>query len=220
MYHHVCPVINTEKKTYYINAKMFSSQIDVILKNGYTPVSLSELEEAYIQKKQLPPRAVMITLDDGWIDNYTYAFPILKEKKVPATIFLSTAQIGKTKDFLNWSQIDEMHASGLIDFSSHGVNHKRFRDLSNEEVLNELIQSKSIIEKKLGKPILTFCYPFGAFDKRVRTLVFKAGYKIDIGTRKGLNTWPWKSDSPLRRAHVLYDESIEDFHNELIKGRK
>lgn len=220
MYHHVSPVINTEDKTYYVSAEMFADQINTILKKGYTPISLSQLEKAYTQKTKLPSHAVMITLDDGWEDNYTYAFPILQKMNVPATIFLSTAHIGQVEGVLNWSQIDEMHASKLIEFSSHGANHKRLRDLTDEEVLDELTQSKSTIEEKLGKPLLTFCYPYGAFDRRIRSLVFKAGYEIDIGTRKGLNNWPWKPSSPLRRAHVLYNESIEDFYNELRKGRK
>ena len=220
MYHHVSPVINTEEKTYYVNAEMFADQINMILKKGYTPISLSQLEKIYTQKTMLSSHAVMITLDDGWEDNYTYAFPILQKMKVPATIFLSTAYIDQAEGVLNRSQIDEMHASGLIEFSSHGVNHKRLRDLTDEEVLDELTQSKSIIEEKLGKPLLTFCYPYGAFDIRIRSLVFKAGYKIDIGTRKGLNNWPWKPSSSLRRTHVLYNESIEDFYNELRKGCK
>jgi peptidoglycan/xylan/chitin deacetylase (PgdA/CDA1 family) len=220
MYHHIGPVTDEKERKYFISKEIFSQQIDLMIEKGFQPISLSQLETAYEKKGKLPNRSVMITLDDGWEDNYIYAFPVIKEKKVPVTIFLSTAQIGVEKEILNWQQIEEMADSGLVEFASHGANHKRLRDLNDEEVLSELTESKTTIEEKFGKTVKSFCYPYGAVDRRVRKLVFKAGYTIDFGTRKGMNSWPWKSCFPLHRAHVLEGETLEDYHNELKKGRK
>lgn len=220
MYHHVGPVIDPKQEKFFIDTDMFSAHLDLIKEKGFTPVSLSEVEDAFESKQKLPRRAVLITLDDGWADNYTNAYPILKEKKVPATIFLSTAQVGFEKDILDWDQIKEMHASGFVEFSSHGANHKRLRNLSDEEVLSELTDSKALLEEIFEKPVKSFCYPFGAFDSRVRRLVRQAGYTMDYGTRKGLNSWPWKGNRPLLRAHILNNESLKDYHHQLISGYK
>jgi peptidoglycan/xylan/chitin deacetylase (PgdA/CDA1 family) len=138
---------------------------------------------------------------------------------VPATIFLSTAQIG-AENMLTWEQVKEMHESKWVEFASHGVNHKRLRKCSDEDVLFELTKSKEVLEKMIGKPMKSFCYPYGAFDKRVRRMVFKVGYTMDFGTRKGINLWPWKSRRPFLRAHVMRNDTIQDFRCQLVTGYK
>ncbi|MDR0734466.1 MAG: polysaccharide deacetylase family protein, partial [Elusimicrobiota bacterium] len=121
-------------------------------------------------KKQLTPRSVMLTFDDGWLDNYTCAFPLLKKHNIKANIFLTAGLVGQN-NMLAWSQIEEMRQSGLAEFASHGLTHKRLRALSDDDCLSELIQSKKILEQKLGRKILSFAYPYGSCDKRVRALV-------------------------------------------------
>ncbi len=220
MYHHVGPTDGINDECYYISSGMFSRQLDLMIEKGFQPLSLWDVEEAFMQKKELPEKSVLITLDDGWLDNYLYAFPILKEKKIPATIFITPGLIGEDKNLSSWEQIKEMHESGFVQFASHGHNHKRLRDLSNEEALFELKESKKVIEEFYGRPSISFCYPYGAFDKRVRKLVFQAGFQLDFGTRKGINSWPWSASRPLLRAHVFAGESLDDFYRELLKGRK
>jgi len=220
MYHHVGPLDGINDECYYIAPDLFSKQMSFLLENGYQPLSLWEVQEAFELKRKLPEKPVLITLDDGWLDNYVHAYPILKEKNIPATIFLTPGLIGTDKHLLSWAQISEMHESGLIQFASHGYTHKRLRDLSNEEVLFELKESKKALEEFYKQPVKSFCYPFGAFDRRVRRLVFEAGYTLDYGTRKGINAWPWSQNRPLLRAHVMANESLENFSNELKYGRK
>ncbi len=220
MYHHVGPVTDPKEERFFIDSELFAKQIDFLLENKFYPVSLKEVEVAFEQKKKLPENSVLITLDDGWLDNYLYAFPVLKEKKVPATIFITPGLVGKNKDLLSWEQITEMHESGVIQFASHAHNHKRLRDLSDEDILYELRESKKSLEEFFKQPVISFCYPYGAVDKRVRKLVFQAGYSIDFGTRKGINSWPWEGRRPLLRAHVMAGESLNDFNKELLNGRK
>lgn len=220
MYHHVGPVTDENERKFFISPEMFARQVALIKEKGFHPLRLEEVEEAFLNETEIPEKSVLITLDDGWLDNYEYAYPIAKEIGVPITIFLSTALIGRDPELLSWEQVREMSASGLVSFASHGATHRRLRDLSEKDVTAELVQSKQALEKFFGKPVISFCYPFGAFDSRVRPLVFKAGYKLDFGTRKGINRWPWNQRCPLLRAHVFNDESLEDFHNELVKGRK
>ncbi len=220
MYHHVGPADGINDERFYIAPEIFSNQLDLLVKKGFTPVSLWEVEQAFEQKKKLPEKSVLITLDDGWLDNYLYAFPILKDKKIPATIFINPGLMGFNKDLLSWEQVGEMNESGWIQFASHGHNHKRLRDLSDEDALFELTESKKALEGFYKRPAVSFCYPYGASDRRVRKLVLQAGYTMDYGTRKGINSWPWKGYKPLLRAHVMAGETLDDFYKELSRGRK
>jgi peptidoglycan/xylan/chitin deacetylase (PgdA/CDA1 family) len=219
MYHHIGEKNDESSGPFFIDDETFAQQLDLLTKK-YHPITLSELEDCYVNKKEIPRNAVLLTFDDGYSDNYTYAYPLLLKKKVPATIFLNTDKVGTEKDILTWEQVKEMYESKLVEFASHGVDHKRLRKYSNEDVLFELTKSKEVLEKMLGKPVKSFCYPYGAFDKRVRRLVFKAGYIMDFGTRKGINLWPWKSRRPLLRAHVMRNDNVKDFQCQLITGYK
>lgn len=220
MYHHIGPEDGIDSARYYITPEVFARQMSFLLENGYHPLSLREVEDAFAQKKKLPDKPVLITMDDGWLDNYLYAFPILKEKNIPATIFITPGLIGTGKNLFSWEQMAGMHASGLVQFASHSHTHKRLRRLSDEEILFELRESKKSLELFYGQPVKSFCYPFGAFDRRVRRLVFETGYTLDFGTRKGISPWPWKGNRPLLRAHVMGGESLGDFANELMYGSK
>ncbi|ACC98799.1 Polysaccharide deacetylase [Elusimicrobium minutum Pei191] len=219
MYHHIGPVTNEEEKDFFIEAKTFEQHLSLIREKGFNFVSIEDIETHQATKSYLPYKPVVITLDDGWEDNYTYAFPILKKLGVKANIFLSVSQIG-TPGMLNWEQVKEMNESGLVSFGSHGLTHKRLRSLTSENVSYEMQNSKKILEEKLGKKVLSFCYPFGAFDKRIRYLCFKAGYIIDYGTRKGVNVMPWNGRHPLQRAHVMRNNSLRHLKTQLIFGRE
>lgn len=220
MYHHVGPVTIEKERIFFISPEIFAQHIDIIKSNGFTPLSLEQVEDAFLHKKDLPEKSVLITLDDGWADNFEYAYPIAIEKDVPITIFLNSALIDVDPQIVTWEQIFEMKKSGKVSSSSHGAHHKRLRDLSDEEVMFELKTCKQVLEEKLKQSVIGFCYPYGAVDRRVRRLTFEAGYQMDFGTRQGLNLWPWVGRRPLRRAHVFNDESLQDFYNELVKGKK
>ncbi|WP_428898292.1 Peptidoglycan/xylan/chitin deacetylase [Parelusimicrobium proximum] len=214
MYHHV----GDKEDGFFIPADMFERQILLIKEKGFNIVSLSQVEQAHAGGASLPAKPVLITFDDGWQDNYTNAYPVLKKHNVPAVIFLSADQIGH-EDMLSELQIKEMHSSGTLEFASHGANHKRLRSLTDAEIEYETAGSKKKLEDLLGVEVKSFCYPFGAFDKRVRNIVFKAGYTLDFGTRKGISPWPWKGGAPIKRAHIMRGETLDDFYLQLKLGR-
>lgn len=213
MYHHVEP--NGAPDPFTVAPEMLEKHILFLKEKGYTPVSLKELQGNKSVKKP-----VMLTFDDGYADNYTHLFPLLKKYNVPAVIFLITDKIG-SEGFLTWEQIREMKDSGLVEFGSHTRSHRRLRSLPDEEIVRELVQSKQILEEKLGEPVTAFCYPFGAggFDKRVRPQVFKAGYAFDFSTKKGVNPWPWNPEKTLRRAFPRGGETLFDYHLQLTRGQ-
>ncbi|MBU2222001.1 MAG: polysaccharide deacetylase family protein, partial [Candidatus Omnitrophica bacterium] len=146
-----------------------------------------------------------ITFDDGYWDNYTYAFPVLKKYNLPATIFLITDEIGNKVglgDKLNWEDVILMQDSGLINFGSHTLSHHVLTEIrSEDELRKEILSSKKILEERLGRPINTFCYPKGFFNQRVKELVKEAGYKAAVATSPGRN-FPGDDVFALKRIRI------------------
>lgn len=222
MYHHISPLPDEEDEQFLftVSPDMFARQLEFLKQNGYTPLSQQDLHRAFTAGQTDIPKPVMLTFDDGHADNYTNLFPLLKQYRVPALIFLITQRVG-TAGYLTWEQVREMHQSGLVAFGSHTCSHRRLRSLSDEEIWQEITQSKKILEEKLGAPVLSFCYPYGAggFDERVRPKVLQAGYLFDFSTKKGINPWPWKGESTLLRAFPRGGETLFDYHLQLTRGR-
>ena len=114
MYHNVL----IEGKTGIISKKEFEDHMEYI--KNMKSYKMEELEKL---NYKLPKNSILITFDDGYKNNYTNAFPILKKYGIKATIFLNTRYVGKDPYYLNWSEIKEMYESGLIDFQMHTHSH-------------------------------------------------------------------------------------------------
>jgi peptidoglycan/xylan/chitin deacetylase (PgdA/CDA1 family) len=130
--------------------------------------------------KKIPHNIVAVTVDDGLLDNYVNGFPVFKEYRIPATLFVILGSIGKP-DFLNAAQIKEMSDAG-IDIESHSVTHPYIEDLTPDGFKREVVESKKAIEAITGKPVYTFCFPYGGFRDYVRDILRDAGYKAGFVT--------------------------------------
>lgn len=222
MYHHIGHIDATDGQfPFTIMPQRFEEQLLCLKKHGFTPIGLSELQNAMHTGQKLPAKPVLLTFDDGHEDNYQNLFPILKKHQIKALIFLITHYIGKEKGYMSWQQVRQMQQSGLVDFGSHTLDHARLRKLPDEEILRQLTQSKKEMEEQLGVPCVAFCYPFGSggFDRRVRPLVFKAGYQFDFSTKPGINPWPWKGKKTLLRAFPRGGETLTDFYIQITRGK-
>lgn len=132
-------------------------------------------------------RNVVLTFDDGYQDNYTNVFPLLKKYRMTARIFVATSFIGGSRilrsghvlPMLSWDQIKEMRASGLVEFFSHTHTHPKLTELSPEEAEQEIRKSREII---LGD---FFAYPYGYYNpaivNMVRNLGFLGAYTVKSG---------------------------------------
>lgn len=161
-----------------ISPALFTEQMEW-LKQHARVASLQVLAEAVHNRLALPPQTVVLTFDDGYADFYTHAAPVLLNHKLPATVFLPTAYVGRSNSWpgqpawvkeeplMNWDQIKELAAAG-IDFGSHTVNHPDLTTLSPEQVERELAESKREIEQHSGQTVAHFCYPYGKWNPAVR----------------------------------------------------
>jgi len=186
MYHSVTPDAQPQNRL-AVSVKAFEHQMHFLRAHHYTILPLSTLARLISENKKLPPRTITVTFDDGYKDNYTYAFPVLRKYNIPATIFLIVNEIERPEgDRLSWLNIRIMQASGLITFGSHTLTHPYLTEITSEAILKkEIFDSKKILEERLGRKVDIFCYPNGSFNKKIRQLVIDAGYTLAMVTNPG-----------------------------------
>jgi len=185
MYHSVNPKSIPGMNLLIVKPETFERQMHFLKLHRYNVVPLEELANLIRDKKKIPLGTLAITFDDGFRDNYVYAFPILKKYNLPATIFVIIQEIGRP-DRLTWAQIEEMQASGLITFGSHGIGADPLIKIKTDsELKRQIFDSKKMLEEKLGSHIAGFCYPEGRFNEHIRQLVIEAGYEFAVATSPG-----------------------------------
>lgn len=210
MYHHIL------KKSGFIasSESEFRSQMSYLAKQGWHTLSLDEFAR-YKKGEFVPPKkSVLISFDDGWRDNFVYAYPILREFNLKACIFLVTgwieaaseqkAKLGDVKPallehskakalasaqpaglFLNWDEIEQMKHNG-IDFASHTHGHSDgyFDKLSWSD---ELGKCQEIMYKRLGIKDKHLCWPRGRYDAQKLAMAKEFGYEFFYTTKRGIN---------------------------------
>ncbi|MFN3361939.1 MAG: polysaccharide deacetylase family protein, partial [Pseudanabaenaceae cyanobacterium] len=120
--------------------------------------------------------------DDNYRGQYLYAFPLLKQYKFPAVWSVHTGFVGSPqgKPKATWAELKEMADSGLVTVASHTVTHRNLADLPAAEIDRELVESKKILEAKLGRPIKYFTYPEGTYTEAIKEQVARAGYRAAL----------------------------------------
>jgi len=170
-----------------VSPETFEKQMRFLKENNYRVVTLGELARMLKLKKKIPARTIALTFDDGYKDNFTYAFPILKKYGLPATVFVIVQEIGRPQnDRLSWSQIEEMALSGLIEIGSHTIGPEPLINIkSDEELRRQISDSRKLLEAKLQRPVRTFSYPEGRFNDKIKNMVIEAGYESAVATNPG-----------------------------------
>ena len=125
-----------------------------------------DLKEIIEGKKEFPKKAVMLTFDDGYKSHYDNAFSLLKKYNAKGVFFIISSKPDNDLNYANWNQLKELADDGQ-EIASHTVSHSNLANLSEVEIRNELEISKNTIEEKIGKPVISLCYPAGKYDERV-----------------------------------------------------
>jgi len=164
-----------------VSPESFARQMEFLRRNHYNVVPLGRVV-SYLQKKEKPPRnTIAITFDDGFHNNYQYAYPVLKKYNIPATIFIIVNRVGDP-GFMSWEEIKELSDSGIITIGSHTMSHFWLLGSDDKFLKKEIVDSKAVIENKLGKKVDLFCYPMGSFDAKSKKAVKDAGYVCAVST--------------------------------------
>lgn len=157
--------------------QQFRKQMEYIKDNCYTTITLQQLSKFILENKPIPQKSVVITFDDGYVDNFQYAYPILKEFNLNATVFVIAKTIDKSKNYLTSNQLKELQANG-IDIQSHTLVHEELTTLSYEKQLNTLKESKKILENPLNKKVSYIAYPYAKYNNNTIKAANDAGYSM------------------------------------------
>lgn len=195
----------------------FKEQMQYLKDNGYTTLTFDELYNFLINNKPIPEKSVVITFDDGYEDNYSNAYPILKEFGFNATIFVITNAIDNEKAFLTSAQLNEMDQNG-IDIESHTLAHDELNKLPYDKQVETLRGAKEFIEKKLNKEVKYIGYPFGKWNDDTIKALKETGYTMAFTTVGG---WSNKSQGiyTLRRVYISANHDINEFKRRLTNPK-
>lgn len=204
-YHSIKSVPNNEL---CMPTEKFEKQIAYLYQHGYHSVTLTQLYDSFYGNSQLPEKPIVITFDDGYKDNYTNAFPILKKYGFTAAVFVITSNVGHSNN-LSWSQLKELTHNGWL-VESHTVSHYDLTKLDSTKLALELNDSKTSLEKQLGTTVGFFAYPSGQFNEKVEKAVKNAGYLMGFTTQRG---WANRAMNPLliHRVYCFASMGIEGF---------
>ena len=218
MYHHVNsapPESDLEARLTVTDAD-FLRQLAYLRCAGYYSITLSQLFDAMYSGAPLPQNPVILTFDDGHLDAYTDAFPMLKAAGFSGTFGIVTGWVGQP-DVVSWDQVREMAGAGM-EIVSHSASHPDLGKASDDVVRQQLSASKSELEEKLGLPISFFVYPSGEpfrsgtaqRQAQVVQMVKEAGYKGALTTQWNLLQDPAKPFA-LNRVRVSGGIDINKF---------
>lgn len=214
--------VNNNFNPLAVPVNAFADQMNYLVDSGYIAITPDELASGLAGEISLPEKPVMITFDDGYIDNYTNAFPILRALGLRATVFMVPGFVGKPQ-YMNWEQLKEMEKSG-INVQSHTMNHMKLEELPDDEIRNELLNSKLALEENLGHPVEFLAYPTGTYNLHIAGIARDAGYKgaftvkygnVDLGSNMyALERVPiFQTENTMKNffERVEYRQSFEEF---------
>jgi peptidoglycan/xylan/chitin deacetylase (PgdA/CDA1 family) len=189
MYHHVVPRRHQGLGHVEVTVQEFEQQMKYLKDHGFRATHLTEAARGLSLGKKAGDRPVVITFDDGYLDVYHHAFPILKKFHFTADLFLvssyldrrgSHAGAGSPMQPLGMTHIEEMAAYGL-NFGSHSITHRRLTLLSPQESWEEIQGSRLDLEQRLGLPVDSFSFPHGCSTPALKRMVGEAGYLTACG---------------------------------------
>lgn len=220
MYHKIKDQVeNTEDdQSMSVSTANFEAQLKALLEAGYTPINFKQLKD-YLEGKAGPPKKpILITADDGYLCNYTKAYPILKKYNAQATFFVTSLYVGMTNEneHFSWEQAKEMEASGLIDIQSHTHGHTLMNELDKTDVSYEIQKSFGDIEKYLGKrDVKVLAYPQFLHTSKVKEWASECGVDLQVTNlvSKYRPTATQKTD--IKRIHVSNELSPQKLLNQI-----
>jgi len=239
MYHHIAP---HPGDTVTVRPEVFAGQMRLLAESGYRFLSADELVDHVTGAKPVREKAVAITFDDGWLDNYLNAYPVLEDFGIKATIFVITnrteaaSRLGcgmfteipgheeakkhirtghAERVVLDWETIRSMTSGGLVGVHSHTVSHRRCADLSPFELVHELTASKQALERELGCISDYLCWPYGSFSDDAVRIAAQTGYRALFTTIDGFSS---TGSDPMRIPRIDVHDSVEWLWMRLIQG--
>jgi peptidoglycan/xylan/chitin deacetylase (PgdA/CDA1 family) len=191
MYHHVGllpPNPDAIRRDLTVSPELFERTLEQLQEKGIGTVTMAELFDHFTGGPALPQRCAILTFDDGYDDNYEFAFQMLKQRGMVGTFFISTDFVERP-GYLTWDQIKEMADAGM-EIAAHSANHPDFRKLGPAELRRQLVEPKAQLEEATGKPVRFMAYPAGMYNPAVMAATRAAGYEAAVTVLHGTRHTP------------------------------
>jgi peptidoglycan/xylan/chitin deacetylase (PgdA/CDA1 family) len=212
IYHSVRPHVPNESKyqdLYDVTPELLEQQLRHIASSSYTTITFADVNAYFDHGTPLPQKPVILSFDDGWRNQYEYAFPLLKKYGMKGTFFIFTNPMDHQKPhWMSWAEVIELDRAGM-EIGGHSRTHPILTKITSDEGLDkEILGGKHIIEGHLGHPITVFAYPFGARNTQVIASVKRAGFLIARTTYSGV----WDDPNHRFEFHgTLSSDKLSDF---------
>lgn len=205
MYHYVSalPGDADEVRTdLTLSPDLFRAHMDALFYQGFTPVSLYDLDNALLTGMPLPAKPVILTFDDGYTDHYTNVFPVLKQYGFTATFFIITGTADASDPaYLSWAQINEMSAAGM-DMEPHTKTHADLRSRDYDFLVYQMLGSIESLQAYIGKIPHMFSFPIGHYDDSTLAVAQSLSIWRAVTTENGfLITTDNRFELPRLRIH-------------------
>jgi peptidoglycan/xylan/chitin deacetylase (PgdA/CDA1 family) len=203
-YHRVHTMPAVGQPDLIVDPSNFLAELRTLHGAGYHTIHQAQLFDALFKGASLPPKPIIISVDDGYVDDVRTILPDLQRLRMVATFFVIT---GRTSEpgFLSADQIRQLDQAGM-DVGDHTAHHVDLRLLTPAELRTETAGSRRVLDSVLGHPVYYFAYPFGTFDSVVVRAVQSAGFTMAYTTAGGITE---SSGAPLMmpRVHVGRSET-------------
>lgn len=217
MYHRVVEQAPAASKyNVYVTRETLEEQFRFLKDRRFEAITFTDL-----LTRRIPEKPVILTFDDGYEDNYHHLLPLLKKYGMKAVVYLLGDRKHKNNFWdipqgepeaalLKERQIKEMSQSGLVEFGAHSLNHAKLTELKPAEIRKEVEGSKKALEKLLGKPVVSFAYPYGLLNGEIKKITAQAGFTFGIAVQ-GRFTRFGEDLMEIRRVHMFPRTSLFDF---------
>ena len=181
------PAVNTR-------IEQLEAQIAELKSGGYTVLALPRVVAALQAGSALPDKAVVLSVDDSALSVWEAAWPRFRAARLPFTLFLSTDEIDReSSDRLNWDQVREMAASGLVTIGSKGAGHVHMALMTADEVSADVARARDRFVVELGRAPDLFAWPYGEMSREAAQAIRAGGFKMAFGQHSGPM---WKGSDP------------------------
>lgn len=182
----------------YLHINMLEKHFKLIQKMGFETITFEDLaEKGLISRLEYGKRYIIITVDDGYRDNYELLLPLLQKYNFKAVVYAVTGETfnrwdvevvdnpEKSVPLMSAVQLKALSDSGLVEVGGHTVSHPHLNTLSPTKQTEEIQVNKKALESLLGKPLTSFAYPYGSLDNHSKEIVEKLGYRFAVATNSG-----------------------------------
>ena len=161
----------------------FLEHIKIIEENNINFINPKNFENEL--KNNKTQRKILLTIDDGFLSFYENAWPILKKKKIPFILFVSTREVGAF-NYMTWDQIREISKENFVEIGNHSHTHEYLVEEKGELIKNDIERSISIFKKELGRNSDFFSYPFGEYSIEFKDIIKSLNFKYAFGQHSGV----------------------------------